>query len=172
MAKKARVYDGTAWQELASAQTDLTNYYTKSQSDAITPPGAWTSFTPTWTNLTVGNGTYEVAAYNLIGKTAIVTISFIFGSTSSISGDVKIILPANLARKTATAGNGICFLGDAGTANYIGTCNAEAADAKNWFIRPINAAGTYAVLGALSSTIPMTWGVGDSIKFTLTFEVA
>ena len=26
MAKKARVYDGTAWQELASAQTDLTNY--------------------------------------------------------------------------------------------------------------------------------------------------
>lgn len=26
MAKKARVYDGTAWQELASAQTDLTGY--------------------------------------------------------------------------------------------------------------------------------------------------
>jgi len=31
MAKKARVYDGTAWQELASAQTDLTAYSTTAQ---------------------------------------------------------------------------------------------------------------------------------------------
>lgn len=34
MAKKARVYDGTAWQELASAQTDLTAYSTTAQMDA------------------------------------------------------------------------------------------------------------------------------------------
>jgi hypothetical protein len=31
IAKKARVYDGTAWQELASAQTDLTAYSTTAQ---------------------------------------------------------------------------------------------------------------------------------------------
>jgi hypothetical protein len=31
LAKKARVYDGTAWQELASAQTDLTAYSTTAQ---------------------------------------------------------------------------------------------------------------------------------------------
>ena len=37
MAKKARVYDGTAWQELASAQTDLTAYSTTAQMNtAIT----------------------------------------------------------------------------------------------------------------------------------------
>ena len=34
MAKKARVYDGTAWQELASAQTDLTAYSTTAQMNA------------------------------------------------------------------------------------------------------------------------------------------
>ena len=34
MAKKARVYDGTAWQELASAQTDLTAYSTTAQTTA------------------------------------------------------------------------------------------------------------------------------------------
>jgi hypothetical protein len=31
LGKKARVYDGTAWQELASAQTDLTAYSTTAQ---------------------------------------------------------------------------------------------------------------------------------------------
>ena len=40
MAKKARVYDGTAWQELASAQTDLTAYSTTAQMNAaIVAPG-------------------------------------------------------------------------------------------------------------------------------------
>lgn len=34
MGKKARVYDGTAWQELASAQTDLTAYSTTAQMNA------------------------------------------------------------------------------------------------------------------------------------------
>jgi hypothetical protein len=35
LAKKARVYDGTAWQELASAQTDLTAYSTTAQIEAL-----------------------------------------------------------------------------------------------------------------------------------------
>jgi hypothetical protein len=40
LAKKARVYDGTAWQELASAQTDLTAYSTTAQMNAaIAAPG-------------------------------------------------------------------------------------------------------------------------------------
>jgi len=35
LAKKARVYDGTAWQELASAQTDLTAYSTTAQINSL-----------------------------------------------------------------------------------------------------------------------------------------
>ena len=34
MAKKAYVYDGSAWQDLASSNTDLSNLYTKTQADA------------------------------------------------------------------------------------------------------------------------------------------
>lgn len=42
LGKKARVYDGTAWQELASAQTDLTAYSTTAQMNtaiAAVPKG-------------------------------------------------------------------------------------------------------------------------------------
>ena len=39
LAKKARVYDGTAWQELASAQTDLTAYSTTAQMNTAITTG-------------------------------------------------------------------------------------------------------------------------------------
>jgi len=39
LAKKARVYDGTAWQELASAQTDLTAYSTTAQMNTAITAG-------------------------------------------------------------------------------------------------------------------------------------
>lgn len=39
LAKKARVYDGTAWQELASAQTDLTAYSTTAQMNTAITDG-------------------------------------------------------------------------------------------------------------------------------------
>ncbi len=48
MAKKARVYDGTAWQELASAQTDLTAYSTTAQMNtAITAASGLTLISTT-----------------------------------------------------------------------------------------------------------------------------
>jgi hypothetical protein len=44
LAKKARVYDGTAWQELASAQTDLTAYSTTAEMDAAIAAGSGLKF--------------------------------------------------------------------------------------------------------------------------------
>jgi hypothetical protein len=38
IAKKARVYDGTAWQEIAAAQTDLTAYSTTAQVSSTYSP--------------------------------------------------------------------------------------------------------------------------------------
>ena len=40
MAKKSRVWDGTAWQELASAQTDLTAYSTTAQMNTAIATGS------------------------------------------------------------------------------------------------------------------------------------
>jgi hypothetical protein len=134
---------------------------------------AWTSFTPTWTNLTVGNGTYNQSAYNLIGKTAIATVDFVFGTTSAITGDVQITLPAALARKSiASLGLAETILVDTGTNNFVGMNIVVGASATSWHIRAVNAAGTYAATQTLSSTIPMTWATGDRIVFSTCHEVA
>ena len=63
MAKKARVYDGTAWQELASAQTDLTAYSTTAQMDTAITAGSGLKFITgasftTVTNFSLPNDTF------------------------------------------------------------------------------------------------------------------
>ncbi len=88
MEQSVMVFGGTAARSSAiptptegmfavTTDNDELDYYDGSNWVSALPVGAWTAFTPTWTGLTVGNGTYEVAAYNLIGKTAFVEISFV-----------------------------------------------------------------------------------------------
>jgi hypothetical protein len=50
---------------------------------------AWTTWAPTWTNVTVGNGTV-IAKYAVVGKTVFFRVAIIFGTTTSISGTPAI----------------------------------------------------------------------------------
>lgn len=47
---------------------------------------AWASWTPTWTNITVGNGTL-VAKYGQFGKLVFFRLHLTFGSTTAVSGN-------------------------------------------------------------------------------------
>lgn len=47
------------------------------------PGGAWTTYTPSWSNFTVGNGVFEYARYTQVGKTLTVRTKFNLGTTSS-----------------------------------------------------------------------------------------
>ncbi len=149
----------------------VANTYTQSQVDGFLggSNAAWTSYTPTWTNLTVGNGTQNFA-YKQIGKTVFVRGDFIFGSTSSISGGVSFTLPVTSIAYNSEHSFGICELGDSGTADYFGAIYYTAT--SKGLIRIVNASGTYATWAGLSSTVPFTWTTGDVIRFHLYYEAA
>ena len=66
MAKKARVYDGTAWQELASAQTDLTAYSTTAQMNTAITAGV--GLVPILTQ-TIGTAVSSVTVNNAFSAT-------------------------------------------------------------------------------------------------------
>ena len=66
MAKKARVYDGTAWQELASAQTDLTAYSTTAQMNTAITAGV--GLVPILTQ-TIGTAVSSVVVSNAFSAT-------------------------------------------------------------------------------------------------------
>lgn len=133
---------------------------------------AWTSWAPTWTNLTVGNGT-QVAKYTQIGKTIIAKYGLIMGNTSALSGDTSFSLPITAAASLAGAnldyiGTAVMF--DGATTINLGYVTLTSSTTAN--IRVINAAATYAAQTNLSSTVPFTWGVNKTLSFEIMYEAA
>jgi hypothetical protein len=171
MAKKAFVYDGTQWLDIAQSTTDLSNYYTKSQSDAITPTGAWTSWSPTlsggWAN---GNGTWE-AFYTQIGKTVHVDAAFTLGSTTTKGVTLTMSLPVTAKRPGThvrrTIGNAIAFLGSG--FHMLTMLNNTTTSVT---LYGINTATSYAQAASITTVIPGTWGTGDSFHVSFTYEAA
>lgn len=123
--------------------------------------GAWTSFTPSWTNVTIGNATIT-ARYCQIGKVVFCSIEFAMGSTTSITGyPIQFSLP--VTAKNGSVGIGNVYMEDAGVSGYTGV------------LRIVNTASialfTYAG-GVTTSTVPFTWATGDLFKTTFTYEAA
>lgn len=118
--------------------------------------GAWTSWTPSWTNLTVGNGSVD-AKYAVIGKTILFRLSLTFGSTTSITGSsVTFTLPSTIKGIAAT--NNV--LVDASGGIYMASYSASGSSVE---VVCSNVSSTYLQVTAISSTIPFTFAATDSI---------
>ncbi len=127
--------------------------------------GAWTSFTPSWTNLTVGNGTNEGVKLQ-IGKLVICEVKFIYGTGSSIAGPVFLTLPVAAKSYSAVAAIGSVDFRDFGTALYHGRVLSSGA---LWVFK---SDATYLTSTTLSSTVPHTWASTDEILIKIIYEAA
>ena len=127
---------------------------------------AWTSYTPTVTNLTVGNSTVS-ARYKQIGKTVFVTMKLNLGSTASVGSLANFSLPVNNA--TTAYNSGLSFYEDSGTAVYSGFVQMDTNIA---YFTILNASGTYTTRAYLSSTVPFTWTTNDNINVQFYYEAA
>lgn len=129
---------------------------------------AGTTWTPTYANITVGNGT-AIAKYGFVGRLVVCRWQLTLGSTSAVTAGATVGLPVTAADSVALT-NGVCtFFDTSATATYIGfTSSSALAVAFN----AIDASGTYAKLAAISSTVPFgaAFATGDVIGFTLVYE--
>lgn len=121
--------------------------------------GALTSYTPTWTGITTGNGT-NAGGWVQFGRTTYFRATFTLGTTSAITGAVTVTLPVTSATSNLT-GRFSVGLYDSGGSEYLGASGGVSSTVVS--VQAINTAGTYAVNANLSSTIPFTWGNGDAI---------
>jgi hypothetical protein len=139
-----------------------------STSTGLTYGGNWQTWTPTFTNAVVGNGTVD-ARYQRFGNTIFLYINFTLGSTSSVSGDVSFSLPLGYPAARGRW-NGSSYYLDAGVQSFNGSC--EFAGAGGYF-RVTNTAGTYANYAiGLNATTPFTWGTNDVMQTYAQYEVA
>jgi len=134
---------------------------------------AWVTWSPTWTNLTVGNGVVT-ARYRQIGKTTQAVASITFGSTTSISGAVTISFPTTPSSFYSTVARPIYGYGtilDNGANALPLTVEIETSTTAGRISAHL-ASGTYASLSPITSTIPMTWTTGDAMTIFLEYENA
>jgi hypothetical protein len=132
--------------------------------------GAWISYTPTTSNLTLGNGTIT-AKYNVVGKTIFLAIRFVLGSTSAISGSPTFTLPSGFTSAPLSTfspvGTGLATIS---STSYIMTSVAISSNRVAAVVN--NASGTYASGTDISSTIPATWATGSIYEINAKVEIA
>jgi hypothetical protein len=94
LAKKARVYDGTAWQELASAQTDLTAYSTTAQMNAAIDAASGLTLIKTQT---IGTAVASVTVTDAFSATYDSYKIVVSGGVASTLTSIRTTLGASVA---------------------------------------------------------------------------
>lgn len=133
---------------------------------------AMQSWTPTYANLTAGNGT-TTAKYVKIGTTVFYRLVFVLGSTSAVGSSPTFTLPVTSITYPGTAAKMII-----GEGSYFDTSAGSSKHAKA-FWATTTTARLIALDGAdstgynnLSSTVPFTWATGDEIHVQGWYEAA
>jgi hypothetical protein len=155
----ARLAVGTNGQVLTADSTAATGLAWSTSSAG----GTWTNFTPTYTDITVGNGTV-VARYSKNANLVTVYFRFTLGSTSSTGAFPVVTLPSPIVPvyKFTMIGQYL----DAGVQSYVAVMTTDGANVN---CDAIGTGSTYAVGG---QGRPFTLGTNDVIQFSGTYEVA
>jgi hypothetical protein len=132
--------------------------------------GAWTSFTPSWSGLTVGNGTVS-AAYSKFNKILFVTVFFDFGSTSSVTGVLQMTLPASLTQDTASQ----TVIGPATTEKTgiypipgrVQVQSSTLVQIQTWL-----SSGTYPSVRNVEAGVPIVFDSTSAFNFSFTTRLA
>ena len=132
----------------------------------------WTSWTPTYQNITIGNATVT-ARYQQVGKLTNVFCKIVFGSTTSFTAYPIIFFPSGLTSARTAYFTGNFYAEDVSASSaFTGTVYIEGT-ADKFQGAVTNASSTYANANFMvGNTIPMTWTTGDIMIFSFTFEAA
>jgi hypothetical protein len=132
--------------------------------------GAWTSFTPSWTNLTVGNGVVS-AAYSKFNKILFVRVYFDFGTTSSLTSNLQMTLPASLTQNTASqeliGQANITKVGVFPTLGTVSVASSTAVAIQTWL-----SSGTYPSVRNVEPGIPVAFDSTSNVSFMFTTRLA
>lgn len=122
------------------------------------------AYTPTYTNITVGNGTVT-ARYAQSGKFVFAYYKLVFGSTTTVGSQPRISLPVTAANTIAI---GSAYILDAATNEYISQARQDTT--TNVAILCTQYGANQA--SSISATFPITFTTNDEIRFVLVYEAA
>lgn len=149
-------------QALKGEDADLLENRDRELETYIGGLGSYVDFTPSWTNLTVGNGT-TIARYTQIGKMVHFYVQFTMGSTSAMGNGPYLTVPV-------TNRSGVMQSG------HIGFARNETIGPNYVLETHINSSGRVylTVLGGndFTATYPFTWATNDWFAISGVYEAA
>lgn len=130
---------------------------------------AWATWSPTLTNITLGNGTLN-ARHRKVGKTVEYLFAFTMGSTSAMGTGPTFTLPvaphSSLSTTFTPLGGG--FVIDAGTTQALASVRFNSGSTVDVIIW--GSAGTNADPKQITATVPMTWTTNDLLVVSGIYE--
>ena len=160
------------WDEIVAIATELglvpsgSDSTVRARLDRI--DDAWASFTPSWTNLTIGNGTEKHEKRTASGRLEL-RGRMTFGSTSSISGVVSLTLPDSETGRgvsgTDAESHGWAMFDD-GT-DYDGISFVIAGDTRLFFAAAWDNADAYHRRTSMAAAVPFTWAAGNRLEYEI-----
>ena len=135
--------------------------------EAAAPNGAWSTWTPTWTNLTIGNGTNSFS-YLQMGKSVWFKGTTTLGSTSSIGTGPTFTLPVT----SVTILNAVFPIGNfiydnnsgSGFNGYVAWASTTTGKLEIW--------DTNNNFGQVTATNPLAFGTNYKIHVQGFYEAA
>ena len=160
----ARLAVGTNGQVLTADSTAATGLAWAAASGGLT----YTTWTPTTTGITTGNGT-TVARYAQSGKFVTGSYNFTLGSTSAItSGGLSFTLPVTAKAAFVLNGN-VTFLRTG--VGYEPGLTLQVSTTV-CYVGGLGTSTTYGTYVDITATVPHTWGNGDFIAVNFEYEAA
>ena len=123
-----------------------------------TAVGEWTSYTPSWTNLTVGNGTV-IAEYAQINEIVFYRIKLTFGSTTSVSASVSVSLPFTADEVYLGGVGGGCHYEQTGSPDFWGPIYRLTTTTVAPSV--LATTSTYGSYVRMNVGVPFGWGTGN-----------
>lgn len=130
-------------------ESDTGRLYSWNGAAWILYAGSWSSWSPTLTNVSIGNGTF-VGYQSVRRGEVMISGKLTFGSTTTVSGAIQFSVPIVPALEVMI---------------QVGAYDASANTGYVGWSNPSLAAGTtifgHGVAGPWAAAVPFTWATGD-----------
>ena len=127
------------------------------------------TWTPVWTNLTIGNAT-QTATYMVINNLCFYFLKVALGSSSTVDGgSVACTTPVNTA--VSSYQTGTCWLRPDGGVIYPATTTCIANKIYLYSGYPVST-GSYIRTANMTNLIPTTWDTDGEIYATGVYQIA
>jgi hypothetical protein len=127
--------------------------------------GASVSFTPSWTNVTVGNGTQN-AFYVEVNELLHVVLDLTLGSTSAVTGNITLDNPTGAVMQDIRGPVGQVWMVDVTGTNVAGHIRPTGTSQLRLYAWETS--GSYISESSVNATTPFTWATGDQLRLSYT----